>query len=76
LHKIAHVSIGMSALVHQLVVITKQADGHLSRCSLGPAGFVPLTGAGRTPAVPAPYDRSIPLCRKGQTARWPGQPVG
>lgn len=68
--------IGANTPVEQLLVFTKHADGKLDRCSLGPAMFVPFTGDGRKPEGPGLYDRSIPLCRKGQTARWPGQPIG
>lgn len=68
--------VGANTIVEQLIVFTKRADGSFSRCSLGPAMFVPLTGVGETPDVSGLYDRTVPLCRKGQTARWPGQPVG
>lgn len=66
--------IGLNTFVEQLVLFTKTADGGTTRCSLGPAMFVPLTGHGRQPERAALYDRTIPLCRKGQRARWPGQP--
>lgn len=68
--------LGASTEMEQLVVITKDAVGATSRCSLGPAMFVPLTGIGRTPDRVGIYDRSIPLCRPGQQARWPGQAPG
>ena len=68
--------LGASTEMEQLVVITKDAAGATSRCSLGPAMFVPLTGIGRTPDRVGLYDRSIPLCRPGQQARWPGQAPG
>ena len=68
--------IGANTPVEQLLVFTKHADGKLDRCSLGPVMFVPFTGAGQKAEGPGLYDRSIPLCRKGQTARWPGQPIG
>lgn len=68
--------VGANTYVEQLTVFTKEASGSISRCSLGPVMFVPLTGAGQTPEAAALYDRSVPLCRKGQTARWPGQPAG
>ncbi|AXJ97379.1 MULTISPECIES: protein-L-isoaspartate(D-aspartate) O-methyltransferase [Sphingomonas] len=55
--------IGKSQVFEQLLVITKQLDGSLSRCSLGWAMFVPLTGKGQTPDDPrALFDRSVPLC--------------
>ncbi len=65
--------IGANVLVMQLVVFTKQTDASLTRCSLGPALFVPLTGKGQRPEANALYDRHIKTCYKGQTARWPGQ---
>jgi protein-L-isoaspartate(D-aspartate) O-methyltransferase len=68
--------VGANTAVEQLILLTKLPNGGITRCSLGPALFVPLTGIGRTKEVPALYDRSIHLCRRGQTARWPGQPVG
>ena len=55
--------IGKSQVLEQLLVITKQGDGSISRCSLGWAMFVPLTGKGETPHDPRGlFDRSIPLC--------------
>jgi len=68
--------IGANSPVEQLVVFTKRADGGLDRCSLGPAMFVPFTGVGQKREIPATYDRSIALCRRGQNARWPGQASG
>jgi protein-L-isoaspartate(D-aspartate) O-methyltransferase len=68
--------IGANTPVEQLIVFTKRIDGGFNRCSLGPAMFVPFTGAGQKPENPAAYDRGVPLCRRGQTARWPGQAVG
>ena len=67
--------IGANTPTEQLILLTKGLDGANTRCSLGPAMFVPLTGRGQTRETPALYDRSIALCRKGQTARWPGQPI-
>lgn len=67
--------IGANTYVRQLVVYTKGPGGGLSGCSLGPEIFVPLTGQGEAADVPGLYDRSIPLCHKGQTARWPGQEI-
>jgi protein-L-isoaspartate(D-aspartate) O-methyltransferase len=67
--------IGANTFVEQLIVFTKEIDESFSRCSLGPFMFVPLTGVGGKPEVPGLYDRSVPLCRNGQTARWPGQAV-
>lgn len=67
--------IGLNTPAEQLIVVTEGLDGTTTRCSLGPAMFVPLTGRGETQEVPALYDRSVPLCRKGQTARFPGQPI-
>lgn len=66
--------IGANQMLLQLILFTKQADGTLTRCSLGPALFVPLTGKGQAREANALYDRSIPLCYRGQVARWPGQP--
>lgn len=68
--------IGANPFVEQLIVITREISGGFSRCSLGPFMFVPLTGIGRKAEAPGLYDRSVPLCRRGQTARWPGQASG
>lgn len=65
--------IGPRAALEQLVVFTKNTDGRITRCSLGPAMFVPLTGKAWKAPLAALYDRTIPLCYPGQTARWPGQ---
>lgn len=47
----------------QLLVVRKAADGKLSRCSMGPAIFVPLTGRGERPQnLKGLYDRSVPDC--------------
>lgn len=55
--------IGATDLSTELLRITKRPDGTLERCSLGPAIFVPLTGARATPfARYGLRDRSIPLC--------------
>jgi protein-L-isoaspartate(D-aspartate) O-methyltransferase len=63
--------IGAQGPLEQLVLVIKQPDGSLSRCSLGPTMFVPLTGKGeRAPDLKGLYDRSLPLCYKGQTAHW------
>ena len=68
--------IGANAAVEQLLLFTRHTDNSLTRCSLGPAMFVPLTGRGGHIEQPGLYDRSVPLCYRGQTARWPGQPAG
>lgn len=55
--------IGPSTFQEQILVVTKRADGGFDRCSLGPASFVALTGAGETPAgTRGLYDHTIPLC--------------
>lgn len=55
--------IGPSTFQEQIIVATKAADGQVSRCSLGPAAFVPLTGRGERPAgLRGLSDRSLPLC--------------
>lgn len=55
--------IGPEWPLEQLLVIRKAADGNLSRCSLGPIMFVPLTGRGERPRnLKGLYDRSIPDC--------------
>jgi len=55
--------IGPSTAKEQLLVITKTADGSITRCSLGPTMFVPLTGKGqRADQMHGLIDRSIPLC--------------
>lgn len=55
--------IGPSTFQEQIIVATKTADGQVSRCSLGPAAFVALTGRGEGPAgLRGLSDRSIPLC--------------
>lgn len=55
--------IGSNVAAEQILVITKRPDGSTTRCSLGPAMFVPLTGIGRTAEdFRRLRDRSIPLC--------------
>jgi protein-L-isoaspartate(D-aspartate) O-methyltransferase len=55
--------IGPSTIQEHLIVATKAIDGSITRCSLGPASFVPLTGRGERPeTMRGLYDRSIPLC--------------
>lgn len=55
--------IGPSTPQEQLIVATKAADGTITRCSLGLAMFVPLTGRGeRSASMRGLIDRSIPLC--------------
>ncbi len=55
--------IGPSNPQEQLIVATKAADGAITRCSLGLAMFVPLTGRGeRSASMHGLIDRSIPLC--------------
>ncbi len=64
--------IGPQGPVEQLVLLTKRSDGSLEPCSMGPAMFVPLTGRGERPAsMKGLYDRTLPVCYAGQTARWP-----
>ena len=47
----------------QLMVVTKAADGSLTRCTLGLAQFVPLTGEGRRPLNPNTNSgRTVPGC--------------
>ena len=55
--------IGPSFASEQILVVTKQPDGWTTRCSLGPAMFVDLTGRGQAPAgTRGLLDRTIPLC--------------
>lgn len=55
--------IGPSFASEQILVVTKTRDGTTTRCSLGPAMFVDLTGRGQTPARSRGLlDRTIPLC--------------
>jgi protein-L-isoaspartate(D-aspartate) O-methyltransferase len=55
--------IGPQWALEQLLVVRKSADGRLSRCTMGAALFVPLTGRGGRPDHPSGlYDRSIPDC--------------
>lgn len=57
--------IGPSGAQEQLIVATKNADGSVTRCSLGWAMFVPLTGTGERPERSGGLmDRTIPLCFK------------
>jgi len=55
--------IGPTFASEQILVLTKQSDGSTTRCSLGPAMFVDLTGQGQTPAGNRGIlDRTIPFC--------------
>ena len=55
--------IGPDWPLEQLLMIKKAVDGELSRCSMGPVMFVPLTGRGERPQnLKGLYDRSIPDC--------------
>ena len=55
--------IGPSLVQEQLIVATKSPGGTITRCSLGLAMFVPLTGRGqRTPGMRGLIDRSVQLC--------------
>lgn len=55
--------IGPTGAQEQLLVYTKGQDGSTTRCSLGWAMFVGLTGAGQRPAGSRGLmDRSIPRC--------------
>lgn len=51
------------AFQEQVIVATRAPDGQVSRCSPGPAAFVPLTGRGERPAgTYGLSDGSLPLC--------------
>jgi protein-L-isoaspartate(D-aspartate) O-methyltransferase len=55
--------IGPSTAQELLLRFTRQADGRVTRCSLGGAMFVPLTGQGARPdAMRGLIDRGIPSC--------------
>jgi len=54
--------IGPSTATEHLEVYTKAADGHVDRCSLGWAMFVPLTGRGFTPDRPGLSRRTASWC--------------
>jgi len=55
--------IGPTSPQEQLLVITKEADGSLTRCTLGLTQFVPFTGRGkRPPNLPDPTGRTVPGC--------------
>jgi len=55
--------IGPTAIKERLLVVTKNTDGSLTRCSLGWTMFVPLTGAGVRPSVDSgAADSGIPSC--------------
>lgn len=55
--------IGPSGFQEHLIVFRKSSTGEVSRCNLGWAAFVPLTGKGeRPPMLKGLEDRSVPLC--------------
>lgn len=55
--------IGPSTAQEQLIVATMEANGTVTRCSLGLTAFVPLTGRGERPATTRGLiDRSVRLC--------------
>lgn len=57
------IPIGPSTAQEQLLRVTKGSDGAVTRCSLGLAMFVPLTGRGeRPPATRGLIDQTIPYC--------------
>lgn len=61
--------IGPEWPLEQLELVTKTSDHATSRCSLGPAMFVPLTGRGARPkGLKGLYDHSVKPCYPGQTA--------
>lgn len=56
------IPIGPTQLEEQLLVITRERDGHQSTCTLGPAAFVPLTGKSDGSARPASSGSAWPFC--------------
>lgn len=63
--------IGPSWAQEQILVITKEESGKTTRCSLGWAMFVPLTGQGaRDRGTAGLYDTATPLCY-GSPVSWP-----
>ena len=58
--------IGPSTVQEQLLVVAKDRDSALTRCSLGATMFVPLTGRGaRAATLRGLIDRAIPGCYAG-----------
>lgn len=58
--------IGPSSVQEQLIVITKNTDGSLKRCTLGWVMFVPFTGIGERPKhLSGLMDLTIPDCFEG-----------
>lgn len=68
--------IGSSWSNELILVMTKQPDGSVRRCSLGPSLFVPLTGKGERTDSPGVRDRTVPLCHAGAVGRIDFVPEG
>ena len=63
--------IGPSTVQEKLMLVTKRADGTFSRCVLGIAMFVPLTGKGERPdRLMGISERGIPYCYGEDVGAW------
>ena len=63
--------VGPSTVQERLIVFRKAADGAISRCALGGAMFVPLTGQGaRAHRAGGVQERGLVYCYGGDLGRW------
>lgn len=68
--------VGPSTVQERLIVFTLEADGSVSRCVLGSAMFVPLTGqGGRPPRSAGLSERGIGYCFGEDAGRWDFEPA-
>lgn len=68
--------VGPSTFQERLTVFTLATDGSVSRCILGSAMFVPLTGRGARPSAGAGLaERGIGYCYGEDAGRWDFEPV-
>lgn len=68
--------VGPSTVQERLVVFTIEADGSVSRCVLGSAMFVPLTGQGaRPPRSAGLNEKGLGYCFGEDAGRWDFEPA-
>lgn len=69
--------LGPSEVQERLMVFQKAADGRISKCVLGSAMFVPLTGRGERPkGLMGLEERGLAYCYGADVGRWDFEAVG